>query len=393
MDLTKASDDINGQKPFEIHQIFDAVHYIDDFMYISNIVFFLIGIPLNLMVIGAIVLLKRLHLPRILLWIGTGFSNIFILTTGLMVSLSVRLGSPSSTRTLFFLLAVFSFSYQTLNIIFAQLERHVCINHPILHKKLFTTLTIPIIQLLSFLVFISILIGITNLEVFREFLAQFFSSWYFTLVATIVFGILPIFLIGQLAVSRCTLAPKNVTTIKIASKISPSPQSIFSLEEKQTNKTRKPIESTNHHPSPLPMISRNIEKQKKTEQECQVSRFVRIGSNRISRLDLESHRTFSFLTKAYLLFVIIPHSLSFVLVFGCLQWFADDADESRCSSFVQSFYYVSIILTCLNSSVVNPVGFVALSSDLMSTLKARIHRKSPIAKELLNHDIQETSNI
>jgi len=79
----QASDDTNGQKPFEIHHIFDAVHYIDDFMYICGIVFFLISVPLNLILIGAIVLLKRLHLPRILLWLGTGFSNIFILTMGL----------------------------------------------------------------------------------------------------------------------------------------------------------------------------------------------------------------------------------------------------------------------------------------------------------------------
>ncbi len=265
MDLTTdPSAGINEGKPLDI---FDAVQYIDDFIYICDVIFFLIGIPLNVIVIGAIVLLKRLHLPRILLWLGTGFSNILILSTGLMVSLSVRVESSSSTRILFFLLVVFSFCYQTLNIIFAQLERHVCIYHPNWHKKLFTTTTIPIIQVTSFLVPISMLIGIANLEAFQEFISKFFSSGYFTLIATILLGALSIGLIGQLAVSRVLVPQNKYTPVEITSKIHPSPQSIFSIDEKKGTT----IESTNHHPSLLPKISINNEKKKNNiERESKV---------------------------------------------------------------------------------------------------------------------------
>ncbi len=153
------------------------------------------------------------------------------------------------------------------------------------------------------------------------------------------------------------------------------------------------IDSTNHRSLPLPMIGRNVEKQKYIKRESdEVSHFVLIGSNRISRLDLESHRNFSFLAKVYLIFVILAPMIPFVFVFGCLEWF-DDAEESKCSTFVQLFYYFSNILSYLNSSIVNPVGFVALSSDLTSCLKARSHRKSPAAKELKNHEMCELSNI
>jgi len=390
MDAMTTSDGIEGAKPRNISDIFDVVHYIDEIIYMCDIIFSLIGIPLNLIVIGAIVLLKRLHLPRVLIWLGTGFSNILILTTSLMVSLSVRLRSSSSTRILFFLAVVFSFCYQTLNIIFSQLERHVCIYHPNWHKKLFTTTTIPIIQVTSFLVPISMLIGIANLEAFQEFISPFFSSWYFTLMATIVLGTLPIGLIGQLAVSRALVRKIKCPPVEISSEIRPSPQSIFSLDEENVDKIGKTIESKNHYPSPLPKISRNNEKQKNNiERESKVSsRFLYVGSNRISRLDLDSHRTFSFLAKIYLVFVIITHLVSFAPVFGCLRWF-DDTDESRCTSFVQLFYYFSNILSCLNSSILNPVGFVALSSDLTSCLKARSNRKSPIAKELKNLEMHE----
>ena len=132
--------------------------------------------------------------------------------------------------------------------------------------------------------------------------------------------------------------------------------------------------------------------EQKVKQTPEVSRFVLISSNRISRLDLESHRTFSLLSKIYLFFFILTPLISVALVFGCLQWVRGDHDESRCSSFVQLFYYLANLLCCLNSSIVNPVGFVALSRDLMSCLKARSHRKSPVAKELKSHEMHELSH-
>jgi len=129
-EMASASDaEGTGQPYFEIQNLFDAVHYIDDFLYICDLVSVTIGIPLNLVVIGAILLVKRLHLQRNFIWIGIGTSNIIVLASHLVTELSIQLGSSASARALSAWFVALSTATRTVNISFAHLERYMCINH------------------------------------------------------------------------------------------------------------------------------------------------------------------------------------------------------------------------------------------------------------------------
>ena len=118
-ELISVSDAEEAGHPYlEFQNLFDAVHYIDDFLYICDLVSVTIGIPLNLVVIGAILLLKRFHLQRNFIWIGIGTSNIIILASHLTADLFVRLGSSASARALSIWFVALSTATQTVNILY-----------------------------------------------------------------------------------------------------------------------------------------------------------------------------------------------------------------------------------------------------------------------------------
>jgi len=313
---------------FDSHQyLFDVVLYIDDVHYVFNIIFALVGIPINLLIMGVIVLFKRFHLPRNFIWLGIGMSNVLILASHLLIVQSILWGSSLSTRALHIWFVVLSDAVQTWNVFFAVLERHVCIHYPKWHKILFTTTSITVAQLSSFVI-LFLVFGITQLQIFQDiFMSGVFSSWHFKLIGSIIFGFLPFCLVGQAAIMRTT-CHRNVPS----------------------------IETDNDH-----VI------QPKTSN----TNFILIGNNLISRLDFDAAQSFYFLVKMHLILMVII-LIPFVLIFICLQ----QVSEQECSPFIQGFYYTSNLLDCLHSSIANPVAFVLLSRDFLSALESRRRRTS-----------------
>jgi len=348
MKITESvSDEEEAGPPYlEFQNIFDAAYYIDDFLYICDLISVTIGIPLNLVVIGAILLLKRLHLQRNFTWIGIGTSNIIILTSHLMVDLSVRLGSSASVRALSIWFVALSRATQTINISFSHLERYMCINHPKWHRTLFTTTSIVVVQLSSFILLFLVL-GLTNIPLFQElFLNRLFSSWGFKLVGTLFIGLLPMCLAGQIAVMTTQTRKDN-------------PDSV----EKQND--GKKIKSSSH--------------------------FVVVGNNRVSRQDFNAAQHTFFMSNVYILFQTLKF-ISFALVIGCVIRTYSSIEEiynGSCASVVQGFYYTSGISSVFYSVILDPVAFVTLSSDLLVCLKSRSRRKSAVARELEKYEMTQ----
>ncbi len=88
--LIRPSEDVNSSASIYLNSLLDTTHYVDDLLYYSHNVAAIIGIPFNLLLIGIIVVFRRLRLARNFTWIGTGHSNIFILTNEIMLDVSVR---------------------------------------------------------------------------------------------------------------------------------------------------------------------------------------------------------------------------------------------------------------------------------------------------------------
>lgn len=125
----------------------DSAYYIGNFLYVCQLIFVIVGIPLNSFLVGIIVILKRLHLQRNFIWIGIGISNIAVLATRLMEYLSIRWMSSFSTKNLCAVFIILSIASQMWNFAIASLERHIFLTYPEWHKR---NITIRFIKAIEF---------------------------------------------------------------------------------------------------------------------------------------------------------------------------------------------------------------------------------------------------
>jgi len=123
-------EDFDSPASIDLNSLIDTAHYVDDFLYTIHIVSATIGIPINLLLIGIFVVLRRLRLSRNFTWIGIGISNICILASQLMVDVSVRWKSSSLTRSILFWSAILSNATQSNSFLLALLARYISITHP-----------------------------------------------------------------------------------------------------------------------------------------------------------------------------------------------------------------------------------------------------------------------
>jgi len=73
--------------------------FMDEYLTSFHILFAVIGIPLNLLLAGFIIFLERLQSPRNFIWIGIGFSNIFILIGRVTLGLFGHKSAPFSAQS------------------------------------------------------------------------------------------------------------------------------------------------------------------------------------------------------------------------------------------------------------------------------------------------------
>jgi len=291
-------------------------------------------------VIGAIVLLRRPHLTRNFAWIGIGISNIFSLVTVMAVGLSVRWESSASTHALCSWFVPLSIATQILNFMLAKVERHIAITYPHWHKSHATPIIVTAVQFASLLLIV--VMGLVfNFQLFEEFVSKIFScTWTFKLVGSIIFGVLPLCLTCQVIVGTRT----RILSIEINY---PGNAAV----ELDNLRGVSPVEQDN-----VDDLSPGTQNNEPAEQR---SYFVRIGNNLVSRLELSAAQTVDIITALYLLFVITPVFISFVVVSICLQ--TSSSSSSDCSSFIGGFYYTGGILNSLYSGIVNPVAFGLVS--------------------------------
>jgi len=116
--------------------------------------------------------------------------------------------------------------------------------------------------------------------------------------------------------------------------------------------------------------------------------FVLINNTRVKALDFEAAQNIYFIEKMYLISTMIPNIVLFVLVSVCFQISSSsesNANNIDCSCFVQVFYYLSALLMCIHSSIVNPFAFVYSTNDLVTVLKAILKHKCSCRKSTLKN--------
>jgi len=308
----------------------DSAYYIGDFLYVCQLIFVIVGIPLNLLLVGIIVFLKRLHLQRNFIWIGVGISNIAVLATHLMEYLSVRWKTSFSSKNLCAVLLIVSIASQTWNFAIATLERHILLTYPEWHKRNITIRFVKVVECGSFLFLLFLMLLLTLLQFsVEEF--HVFNSENFTLLGTLFLGGFPIFLMGQVTFMRGRILQKY------------PPVEVIGLANLQ-------FPSNNEERSNF---------------------FVLVGNYRVSQLEVKAVESIFFMGLVYLI-LMVPILIAFILAVVCHQVFYSPESGVDCFFCIQGFYYTSGILLNLHSSIVNPVIFWSLNSDLLSVFEARI---------------------
>jgi len=271
--------------------ILDPAHYIGNFLLICTTVLTVIGIPINILVIGAIVFIKRLNFPRNIIWIGMGIANIFVLFSRLMLVITTHLDTSTVSNRGFYTWFVFNSSlFLALNIVSTVLERYICITYPKWHKRVIT-IKFVIVFAFSMLVFVFLMPMITaNLDIFQPYLTSFFDSWNFKLVGTIFAIIIPLFLtglVGFLAMFKKQTQQQNSPPVPSIDRSSIS-----------VNKPHLPVAHLLNGNSATTVYADEKENKAKKRK----SHFVIIGNNRISEAELKARETFHCIAYIFLIF-------------------------------------------------------------------------------------------
>jgi len=188
--------DDDNQSIDRISQMLDIAYYNHDFLYVFHLINSTLGITINLLLIGTIVFVKRLRLPRNFTWIGIGISNICVLTAYAVTQACLHFKSSFSIRSLCTWYTTVTITNQTVSFLLAQLERHIFITYPKWHLTNVTVDWIIATQLsCSFLIFL--LGNLVNLPVFREYLTHYFGSENFKIRGSFFLLLLPVILIDS----------------------------------------------------------------------------------------------------------------------------------------------------------------------------------------------------
>jgi len=291
-------------------------------------IFAIIGIVFNSLLMAVVVLSKELHHRRVFIWLGIGISNILVLSSHMLISQSVVRGSSFSERSLCYWFVILSIVVQMFNVFYAALERHFCINYTKLHSTaVFSTFSIILVQLTSYIpIFVLVILNWINFEGLSQPL-HFGSYWHFKLVCGVLFGLLPFFLCGHLALTK----PK-------------------------TNRDEPSLETGNQQP--------HLNHRKATDQTTSKILTVLTRDNETSQLDFEAAKNFYFFVKLHFIFMALK-LIPFVRILICLESkqvlpLGNQApgSEVECFTDIKAFFFASAFLDCFYSSIANPAAFL-----------------------------------
>ena len=317
------------------------MQYTDGYLKLSHLLFAVIGIPLNVGVIGLIIGLKRLHSRRTFTWLGVGFANVFLLAVHLAkLDIIYLLPSPADED-------VVCLSYLALlfSNVFSFVERRVCVKYSKWHKRHITSCWIVLagqvgLFLLIFVTtkYVRQLVDTYSIQMQMRFLLDI--KFYSNSVA-IAFAVS---FAGQAAMWTIPGWPRWTY-----------PPARNDANELQTTRL---------------FSSRNIENGLE-ETEVVDNEIIPEGSQeRVSRLDAEAARTVNIIGLVHLI-SFVPSLVTLVYIFRCFQHAGQQHNPEEtinCSASIPLFFYLRelVSLPCFSFS---PIYFVYQSQDIRAALR------------------------
>lgn len=348
---TKGIETISGNKSQT--WLLDPALYLDNYLIASDFIFAGIGIPMNLCVIGIIVGFRRLRSQRNFSWLGIGFSNIFVLAAHFIEGLTAYLSSPLASQLCAWLLDL-ALPFLLLNYFVSLLERYLCLTHSNWYKLRVTNRLILGAQMGSFFIICLTMKGRHLIFGALPFQWHMSASDIDVMSTFILAGFI-----------LCLIAQATVWTVQHHQHSAAGPVARISFQ--QVIIYRKGETSSNS------IIVSNEEEQPKKEtinssDDQQQHPFVRIGQDRVSRLDVEASRTItiSFVT---LLMATTPAVVMLIIMTACVHYNLPEA-SADCTRIVVFIYYLREFILA-HCSIASPVIFVCRSRDIRTALRDR----------------------
>ena len=309
--------------------------YLENCLSISHLLCIYLGIPYNIFVMTIVLFCRRFRSPRNFTWLGIGFSNVLILVYYLTESLAVSLESSVAGKICDLLFGLPQLSL-VLNHSLSLLERYLSIKYSKWHKRRITNncWIIPPVQLALFFVLFLISKGH---HIFG------FASLQWPPIQSDINQVITVLLFG---VGICVAFQAALWTI--SNQNYPELPSVAPVEI-----ALQPLESNGmEEESPSEEIGRTQ------------SPFVRIGGERISRLDLEAARSVNINGLLMALFVV-PPLLGLVALARCRSAMSLSLE---CAHLVAMSVYLREFVPTY-CSFVSPTSFLSLNRDIRTFVK------------------------
>ena len=118
----------------------NLTRYVSDFIPMngfvaaSNVICSVVGMPLNLLIAFFIILKRRLHKTRNIIWLGVALSNVLILSHYLLEVYAYQTQSATA-RKIFTLGLGLPYASLMLNLFFSLVDRYISIGHSVWYKR------------------------------------------------------------------------------------------------------------------------------------------------------------------------------------------------------------------------------------------------------------------
>ena len=336
--------------------LIDPAYYLNGYLSTVHLICAVIGIPLNLCVGAFVLALERLNTRRNFLWIGAGLSNLFLLAFNLLQVLAVQWSSPV-VRAICVWFDGLPCLTLFLNSFLCLVERYLCVKHSAWYKLHVTNERIVAFQLGSFLV---LGLAFKGRHLFGTEPPLLTPSYLYLLSNFVAVGFVFCFA-SQMAVWIASL-PNY-------------PAAEFD------------------HPISLRRSAGQFDDE--SDSSNSLSPFVRIGKERVSRMDLRA----ACIVSGSCLSLLILSAPSFILLLILNGRPGSPEELLGRHSLVQSFFYCSGLIS-VHCCLISPLLVAIFSRDINSALRERmfcldrnVHNNATNNEECSKEENQESSRL
>ena len=343
--------------------------FLMDYLLATNhVVCNVIGLPLNLLTAGFIILKPRLHQTRNILWLGVAFSNVLVLLEHLVEFYAYHFESETAKK-IFSLVAGLPYGSLMMNLFLSLIDRYVSIAKSSWYRSNVTITWIVSAQMAFFSIICVMMKGPYFFEILP--LPPRITITELKLFSVIGFFTLLLCIFGQIFVYT-----KVKCFLRLEREIDASTDG-GALNQQETNSKTTELIGEEPLGEPKPENSLDDFHRHQAAEAAAASRkktavntsphFIQIGNQVISRLELKA-ACHALDSVTLLLVFALPTYATFVLAISAnCSLDITHINRQDCSMYLWTFAYtrgISLIYV-----VLNPIFFAVQSRDLAKALK------------------------